>query len=81
MMLMHADILRRLDALEARLRRAEAALGPATGVFSPPKTPPVSCTRCGVALGRTSGYVCPHSDCPTGLGGVGEPFNANKDFR
>ena len=78
---MHADVLRRLDALEARLRRVEAALGPAVGVFSPPKTPPASCTRCGVALNRTSGYACPVEDCPTGLGRVGTPFDATKDFR
>lgn len=39
-----------------------------------PATPTTECSRCGLQFTGTLGYVCPHPDCPSGLGG---PLCAN----
>lgn len=28
------------------------------------------CPKCGITIEGVMGYVCPHNNCPTGLGGV-----------
>lgn len=29
-----------------------------------------NCSKCGLKLEGVMGYVCPHAECPTGLGGT-----------
>ena len=29
-----------------------------------------TCQKCGINLEGVMGYVCPHSDCPCGMGGT-----------
>ena len=78
------DQRNRLDEIEERLARLEAAL------FAPKTQPPMpriplgavapsTCQPCGLNLsGAALGYVCPHLNCPTfarwvpgGLDGLG----------
>jgi hypothetical protein len=38
--------------------------------YTPPVLNPVRCTKCGIELHTSMGYVCNDIECPTGLGPV-----------
>jgi hypothetical protein len=63
-----ADLERRVAALE----RAQRVPHPAVPYFPPvePVFGPNQCGRCGITLSPVMGYVCPHANCPCGLGGA-----------
>lgn len=73
------ELLRRIKRIEERLdamsHPPQPMPVPETNPFTP-YTPPISpwdmrtCTKCGLKLEGTMGYVCTQPRCPTGLGGA-----------
>ena len=64
-------LIDRLDRLIELLEKQHAPKR--TPIPDLPDFPPMPemrshCKKCGMELGPVMGYVCPHPDCPTGMG-------------
>lgn len=71
---MNKDIEDKLDALEKKVASLEERVRNAEkfvpgGYWNVPQwAVPTACSKCGLKIEGTMGYVCNRNDCPTGLG-------------